>query len=410
MLTRLFPKANMRFITLPVLGPFMSDYEAWLVERGYARGTRRNLLWATVRIDRYLQHHASGVTRAGLDACRRWYRRRAAGVAGAVHSLTRCLEGHGHLPASPSRLPTPIEACVAAYVATLHDLRGLAVSTCTRHRRTAGEFLAHIGYRGSPGRLAAVTAMDIEAYVQQAGTRVSRATLQHTVAELRSFLRFLAAQGWVPSGLDRQVDTPRCYRHEQLPRALPWATVRAFLAAIDRTTPRGFRDYTLFFLIATYGLRASEVVTLTLDAIDWRAGVLHVDAHKRGAPRVLPLTDTVAAVLLQYLRAGRPRTDRREVFLRSRAPAGPLKPATITTLFGAWVRRSRLAIPAQGAHCLRHTVAVHLLRHGVSLKAIGDLLGHRTAESTQAYLRLAVDDLRDVPLPVPVVPPEEVRA
>jgi site-specific recombinase XerD len=89
------------------------------------------------------------------------------------------------------------------------------------------------------------------------------------------------------------------------------------------------------------------------------------------------------------------------VFLRARTPVGPLKPTAITESFQAWSRRSGLAIPYQGVHCLRHSYAVHLLRSGVSLKAIGDVLGHRTFESTCVYLRLAVDDLREVALSVP---------
>ena len=94
-------------------------------------------------------------------------------------------------------------------------------------------------------------------------------------------------------------------------------------------------------------------------------------------------------------------TTRREVFLRGRAPAGVLKPTAITEAFQAWARRSGLGILFQGAHCLRHSVAVHLLRQGTSLKTIGDLLGHVTAEATCMYLRLSIDDLRDVPLRVP---------
>jgi len=403
MLTDLFPKASKRFLSLPVLGPFTATYEAWLLERGYAWGSRRHLVRAVGRIDRYLQHHARGLTRAGLDACWRWYRRRDAPVAGTVRSLTRCLEVHGHLPGRIPPSPTPTDVCVDAYAAALRDLRGLAPSTLRQHRRTAREFLTHLAYDHAPAGLAAVTAQEVEAFVCRAGTRHSRATLQHTVAALRSFLRFLAAQKQMPPGLDLQIDTPRCYRQEQLPRALPWATVRAFLAAIDRTTPLGLRDYTIFFLIETYGLRASEIVTLTLDAIDWRAGVLHITPRKHGTPLALPLTDAAGRVLLRYLRAGRPATTRREVFLRGRAPAGILKPTAVTEAFQAWARRSGLGIPFQGAHCLRHAVAVHLLRQGVSLKTLGDLLGHRTAESTQAYLRLAVDDLRTVPLPVPAL-------
>ena len=91
----------------------------------------------------------------------------------------------------------------------------------------------------------------------------------------------------------------------------------------------------------------------------------------------------------------------REVFLRVRAPAGPLAPTAVTEAFQGWTRRSGLPIPYQGPHCLRHSLAVHLLRQGTSLKAIGDLLGHRSAESTCVYLRLHVEDLRDVALDLP---------
>ena len=134
--------------------------------------------------------------------------------------------------------PTLPDVCVDAYAATLRDLRGLAPSTLRQHRRTARDFLTHLAYDHAPAGLAAVTAQEVETFLRCAGARLSRASLQHTVAELRSFLRFLATQGGAPRGLDLQIDTPRCYRLEQLPRALPWATVRAFLAAIDRTTRR----------------------------------------------------------------------------------------------------------------------------------------------------------------------------
>src|SRR2546429_6237431 len=93
-------------------------------------------------------------------------------------------------------------------------------------------------------------------------------------SHLRAFLRFLVSTGEIPQGLETQIDTPRVYRGEQLPRALPWETVRALLKAVDRTTPMGRRDYAIFLLIATYGLRACEVVTLTLDDVEWRAARL----------------------------------------------------------------------------------------------------------------------------------------
>jgi site-specific recombinase XerD len=317
-----------------------------------------------------------------------------------VRALLRFGQERSLLPATP--LPvTRVETLAKIYGAALDDLRGLAPSTIHQHVTTAVQFLSHLDYEVAPECLAAIDASDVEAFVCVAGKRLSRPSLQHTVAQLRGFLRFLASSGRVRPGLDAQIDTPRVYRQEQLPRSLPWPTVRSLLHAIDRSTPQGLRDYTMLFLIATYGLRTCEVVALTLDAIDWRGRRLHVPQRKTGTPLVLPLTDAAGTVLLRYLRRGRPASHHRALFLRERAPAGVLKPTAITEVFQKWVRRSGLAIPFHGPHCLRHSYAVALLRRGVGLKTLGDLLGHRTAESTCAYLRLALDDLREVALAVP---------
>jgi integrase len=174
-----------------------------------------------------------------------------------------------------------------------------------------------------------------------------------------------------------------------------------FLDAIDRTTSLGLRDYAIFFLIATYGLRACDILALTLDDFRWRQGEMHVAQRKTGYPLVLPLTEAAGEAVLHYLRDGRPRISSRQLFLRVRAPMGPLKATAVNDAFESWCKRSDVPFPATGVHCLRHSYALHLLRQGTSLKTIGDLLGHRSAESTCVYLRLDIEDLRQVPLELP---------
>jgi site-specific recombinase XerD len=316
-----------------------------------------------------------------------------------VHYWERYLEEQRVLGQPPSL--GPAELLLADYERHLSRVRGFAANTIMFHLRTVSEFLFRFKGDGLREGLLRLTAKDIEVFIKYAGRRLSRPTLQHTVAHLRSLLRFLTARGEVPSGLDTQIDTPRVYRGEKLPRALPWPTVCAFLQSIDRSASLGKRDYAIFQLMANYGLRSSEVVALKLDDIEWRVGRLQVRQRKTSSPLVLPLTDSVGESLTDYLRGGRPDADYREVFLRHRAPAGLLKPTAVTEAFQAWSRRSGLPIPYQGAHCLRHSYAVHLLRQGASLKTIGDILGHRSAESTCVYLRLAVEDLRDVALNLP---------
>ena len=225
--------------------------------------------------------------------------------------ISRSWYGNWSGIASPSwrciRRPplTRIEQRVAAYRTYLEQVRGFAPGTVAHHGRTVSEFLAHIGYETRPTRLAALERQDLDTFLCAVSPRQSRATLQHVVGHLRAFLRFLAADGEIPTGLDTQIDTPRVYRGEKLPRALPWDTVRALLDSIDRATPMGRRDYAIFLLMATYGLRACEVVTLTLDDMEWRAGRLRIPQRKTRGSLWLPLTDEVGTALLDYLRHGR---------------------------------------------------------------------------------------------------------
>ncbi|HEV2414987.1 MAG TPA: tyrosine-type recombinase/integrase, partial [Candidatus Dormibacteraeota bacterium] len=117
-------------------------------------------------------------------------------------------------------------------------------------------------------------------------------------------------------------------------------------------------NYAMFLLITTYGLRTSEVAALRLDDIEWRAARLRVPRPKSKTPIVLLLSKEVGAAIADYLRRDRPPLPHREVFLRVRAPAGPLLPTAVTNAFQTWTRSGRLAIPYQGPHCLRHSLAV----------------------------------------------------
>ena len=143
------------------------------------------------------------------------------------------------------------------------------------------------------------------------------------------------------------------------------------------------------------------MVWLTLDDLDWRKRTLRIAQTKTKQAVPLPLTDEAANVLIAYLRHARPESQHRQLFLRRRAPEGPLRPTAIHDVLERRIRHSGLELPPLGTHVLRHSLAVHLLRQGVAMKTVGDTLGHRDLRSTAIYLRLQVEDLREVGLPVP---------
>jgi integrase/recombinase XerD len=402
MLHSLLPKAHYKFLSLPLLGPIANSFDDWLAASGFTRGSRKFSVRMLRHVDANLRRHGfdsiAKLSHPVLHDCWKALIKVYPCGAGTVHTLERYLVASGLVVDAREATATP-QTLSEEYMNHLCKVRGFANSTVSNHRRTAQCFLQHLKKAGIA--LRCIQASNIESYIAKAGTRLSRASLQHEIAALRGFLRFLTMGGRVPAGLDRQIDTPRLYRLEQLPRALPWETVRALLRSIDTASSMGLRDYAMFLLIATYGLRASEVVAISLDDIHWRQGVLRIHQRKTSTPLELPLTNEVLAALVRHLKRTPPSAPYRRVFLRMRAPMGELKPTAVTESFQALVRKSGLSISYQGPHCLRHAYALHLLKNGTPLKTIGDILGHRTAESTSMYLRLAIGDLREVALAVP---------
>jgi integrase/recombinase XerD len=406
MLMELLPVIRQRVTvsSLPVLGPSLDDYVGWMLGRGYPRKTVREYLRPICRLEgRLLDKGVTAnvqLTRKALLSCRP-----EASIVGdflptLVNSLDRYFLAHGRFhPVTP----TVLAAKAMSYGEYLRKARGFSPGTIQRYESISQEFLDYLGFDGGAESLRNIDGTVIESFIKFRGRRASRTHLQKIVAAVRGFLKFLAMSGDVAPGFDGQIISSRVYRGERLPRALVWETVQAFLKAIDRSTPMGKRDYAMFLLMATYGLRRGEVGNLKLENVEWRLGRISLVQTKTGTGLTLPLTDDVGASLLDYLQHGRPNWPFREVFLRARAPEGPLGSPAISDAFDNWVRRSGLPIPFQGPHCLRHSLAVHLLRQGGSLKEIGDVLGHRNAESTCIYIRLAVEDLREVALSLPSV-------
>ena len=292
MLLQLYPRVHRRYSSLPVFGPIVEDFGAWLLKQGYSTDCIREHFCCMLRTARLLYKRGVGslaeLTRAKLQACAPAQRLDDRRLTASVRLLERYFASETSLFSAP--LLNRTDKRVAEYATYLDEVRGLAESTVAGHCATAAALLTHIGYELTPERLRALTPQDIEAFVRHSGARLNRSSLQSMVAHVRTFLRFVASSGEAPTGLDRQIDTPRVYREEKLPKSLPWETVQAFLRGIDRTTPSGIRDYAIFLLIATYGLRGCDIVALTLDDVAWRARRLRIQQRKTGRLLWLPLS------------------------------------------------------------------------------------------------------------------------
>jgi integrase/recombinase XerD len=385
------------------LAPFADAYELELQKRRYTSLTAVNLLRQMARLSRWLEANglaAAEVTGGHVDEFlafqRATGRYRACWSRPGLLCLLDVLRELGVLGAGePAQPATPTEVLLAGFERYLLGERALAAGTARGYVRHARRFLGGL----SPvAGLGGVTAAEVTKAVLRESGVVSVSATQFFVAGLRSFLRFCFLEGLVEVDLSQAALPVTGRRRSSLPRGITKADARALLECCDRRSALGRRDYAMMVMLLRLGLRASEVAGLKLDDIDWRAGELVVRGKGARQDR-LPLPADVGQAIACYLRRGRPAGARREVFLRARAPFGPISPRTVSSTVRRACRRAGVA--EVGSHRLRHTVACEMVSAGVPLVQIAQVLRHRSLQTTAGYGRVDLDRLRLLAAPWP---------
>jgi integrase/recombinase XerD len=390
---------------------------AWLRERGYGERSRREYGHAVVHLGRFLREAREEVTvqeldeavvegfiREHLPVCccyRRRPGRRAAHARRGLAHLLAMLREHGTIREPACAKPIHHDV-LEGYCRFLRDDRGLAATTTTNYRRYVRDFLISRGDAVDPDELAKLTEKDLLAFSHERGAALGVTAWNHVALSLSLFWRWLDLRGHGTRHLIGAVPLRRKYRLADVPCALSWEQVQRLLAIIDRHALNGRRNYAMLLLAATYGLRSCEIRALRLDDIDWGDDEITIFSPKTGRSRKLPLMRAVGEAILDYLREERPPSTHRQVFLSSLPPHGPLH-SKINRWLGHCFDRAGIEVPGRGTHVLRHSLAVHLLRSGETLKSIGDVLGHQSPDTTFIYTKLHVEDLRTVALDPEVV-------
>ena len=362
----------------------VQHFVGWLDQRGVAAGDLSAAL-ATEYLD------ARGICR-----CRR------RGDVFALRSFCRIAAANGHK--APVETPLPVTpACQARqeFERYLQHERGLAQATVCLYGQAIGRFLGHV-FGDREVRLGKLDATDVVRFVRLEAIRLHHSKRAKVMTSaLRAYLRYGRYRGEINADLSACVPSVANWTQAGIPRTISSPQVECLLAACDRHTATGRRDYAILLLLARLGLRAGEVVELKLDDFDWDEASIRIHGPAQRCDR-LPLPADVGAALVDYLRNARPPCPARNVFLRAKAPRRPLSgPSAVSCVVSRALRRADIDAPFNGAHLLRHSLATQMLGKGASLGEIAEILRHRNVQTTTIYAKVDLDALRKLALPWP---------
>lgn len=273
----------------------------------------------------------------------------------------------------------------------------LSPGTIEESLRSCRQFLTWYEAQRKP--FSKVSAKDVDTFLVTANKhqRWSRGTVAAMLDGIRRLFRYAAARG-LCRPIAHNIPNPRIYRYESLPLGPRREDVVRLVSSMQTNQHSDIRDLAMVLLCAVYGLRASEVLGLRLDDIDWENDRISIWRSKARRRQSFALIATVGNAILRYLKEVRPRCDQQHLFLSLRAPIRPITRGALTSVVSDRMTALGIRAPRRGPHGLRHAFGCHLLDGKFSLKEIGDLMGHRRSVTTRIYAKVDLPVLRHVAL------------
>lgn len=408
MITQLFTfSSTIERLRQGPLSEYLDTYATGLAEQGYTDHSIRRQIVAIADFSRWLKRKhidVQALDNKVVDQFLRLRRRQQQVGRGDPKALARMVAmlwqiGVVKQP-QPSVAVTPRSRITSEFRRYLLEECGRSPSTVKNYVPFIDQFLSERFPNRAPS-LAMLRAPDVTGFVTRHAHRLSPVRAGLMVTALRSFFRYLRHRGAIATDLAGCVPTVPNWLFSTLPRFLPASTVEQILKRCDRKTSIGRRNYAMLLLLARLGVRAGEVIRLSLDDIDWDSGQIAIRG-KGGKLAPLPLPPDVGAALAAYLRRDRPHSASRRVFLRHRAPITSFaNPSTISTIVRRALKHAGVESAHKGAHVLRHSLATSLLRQGGSLDEIGELLRHQSPNTTTIYAKVDVTALHTLAMPWP---------
>lgn len=386
-------------------GPYLDGFAEALLARGYSVDARQRHVHAADRVSRWAARCEIPI--ADLDEAllarfaraelRRRRRDSERGGNKRLHSridaFLRYLRAAGVVTTSAAEARRP--QLVIEHGAWMRNQLGLSPTTIAHSLPVVQKLLDTVDNDDAEFDAVGVRGFVLE-YIQQHAP----ASAGCVTTIVRRFLRWLVVQGRCSADLVEAVPTVPTWRLAKLPRYLPDADVERIIESCNRPSGMARRDRAMVLLLARLGLRASDVVRLRLDDIEWERGSLRVVGKGRREAR-LPLPQDAGDAIHEYLRVERPVVATDYVFLATSAPIRPIDVGGLRSVVSRLIERAGIQASSRGAHLLRHSLATRMLREGATLDTIGAVLRHRDVNTTAIYAKVDIGLLQGIALPWP---------
>jgi site-specific recombinase XerD len=407
MIERLFPDPHaQQHLCGGPIGPYVDGFVAQLAIQGYTEATTKDKRRLIAHLSQWLERHDLPLATLDEERIKQFLADYGpthvrSGAARTCRMLLDYLREFGRIPPPTEVIDnTPLGRIESGFTHYLVAERGLSAATIINYRPTVHRFLEE-RFGAGEVKLDELCPRDVHRFLLRHAPRVSRARAKLMATALRSFFRFLRQRGSITSDLASAIPATTNWRLTGLPLSLGSEQVEALLDSCDQDTALGQRDYAILLLLARLGLRAGEVVALTLDDLDWDTGTLIVHGKGKRQER-LPLPEDVGEAVANYLRQRRPQCATRRVFIRLQAPhRGFSSSSAIDDVVRRALDRTGLDPDHKGAHLLRHSLATRLLGSGASLEQIAQLLRHAHPQTTEIYAKVDLRALRALAQPWP---------
>ncbi len=226
-------------------------------------------------------------------------------------------------------------------------------------------------------------------------------TVEQSVCSMRTFFHFLLEAEEVQTDFAAKTPMVQARKQTRIPSVWTENELKTLIAAIDRGSPKGKRDYAIILLACCLGMRCTDIKHLKMDDFRWEEKKLVFKQSKTKNPISLPITPEVGWAVIDYLKYGRPEIDSPYLFVKHMAPFGPFAEGDhLAQLIKRYMELAHLPTlkKKRGMHSLRHTMASMLLEKDTPLAVISDILGHIDTDSTAVYLKVDINKLKECSL------------